>query len=638
MFGLSIGIGSLRIRRVLAAGLLPALLAGLLAAVLAAPEAAAKPSLSFGDSPTSASVTSGSEDQKVVKVNATGPSRQNRIRYSIKGHDAFDILARTGRITYDGSLITDASVQLTVTARDRRGKFELARLVIQVTVRQPANMQPLAVPRQPQPPESVGEIPLTASHATAPTVSTIAVTSTPKEKSDANIANADTYGAGETIEVTVTFDQAVTVTGVPSLNLQVGGSRTSAAYASGSGNAALVFSYTVVDVDRDDNGVSVPGTQPIALPTEASIRNASGEDANLRHSGIADQSGHKVDARLTGGTGPRIKSISIVSSPASGTTYGAGETIEVLVTWDQLVLGLNRPYPTLSLTFGTGGSTSLRTAQMAISRGDQTRFRYIVQSGDADSDGVSIPQDPLTVPSGSFIRNMNNNEDAVLTYAGLAAQSGHQVDGTDDNVRPSAPTHLSVTGGVNADREAWVSLSWKRSRDGTITGYQYQQNDNDWVLIPNSGPGTDGYRVTSGLARGTAYAFKVRAVDTGGDGAASPAVTVTWLKTRPFQPTGLGAVAGNGEVELRWTDPQDSTITRYEYQQREEWWQDGTLKYTYYGDWTVIPNSGAATESHTVSGLENGTTYYFRIRAVNDVGASSYSRDERATPTVTPSP
>ena len=68
------------------------------------------------------------------------------------------------------------------------------------------------------------------------------VTSTPK-------AAIDTYGWDETIEVTVTFDQAVRVTGTPRIQLRIGGGNQEhfrwADYVGGSGSAALRFTYVV---------------------------------------------------------------------------------------------------------------------------------------------------------------------------------------------------------------------------------------------------------------------------------------------------------------------------------------------------------------------------------------------------------
>ena len=76
----------------------------------------------------------------------------------------------------------------------------------------------------------------------APTITNLAFTSTPADGGDA-------YYVGETIEVTVTFSEAVTVTGVPTLTLDLDKSGTDAEplaeYKAGSGTAELTFEYVV---------------------------------------------------------------------------------------------------------------------------------------------------------------------------------------------------------------------------------------------------------------------------------------------------------------------------------------------------------------------------------------------------------
>ena len=71
--------------------------------------------------------------------------------------------------------------------------------------------------------------------ATAPTVSTVAVTSDP--------GTDRTYAVDDEIQVTVTFSETVEVTGTPQLRLELGGGRRTADYEGGSGTAALVFAY-----------------------------------------------------------------------------------------------------------------------------------------------------------------------------------------------------------------------------------------------------------------------------------------------------------------------------------------------------------------------------------------------------------
>ncbi|MCY4450098.1 MAG: fibronectin type III domain-containing protein [Chloroflexi bacterium] len=87
----------------------------------------------------------------------------------------------------------------------------------------------------------------------------------------------------------------------------------------------------------------------------------------------------------------------------------------------------------------------------------------------------------------------------------------------------------------------------------------------------------------------------------------------------PAAPTGLTITAGEGSITLRWNNPGDSSITRYEYS------LDGST-------WIRIPNSGPGTTSHTVTGLTPGRAYTAQLRAVNANGAGGHADSPPATP------
>ena len=70
------------------------------------------------------------------------------------------------------------------------------------------------------------------------------------------------------------------------------------------------------------------------------------------------------------------------------------------------------------------------------------------------------------------------------------------------------------------------------------------------------------------------------------------------------------AEAGNAQVTLRWDNPRDSSITKYQYRQRL------TSESAWNPDWTDIPGSRASTTSYTVRNLANRAAYTFEIRAV----------------------
>ena len=117
--------------------------------------------------------------------------------------------------------------------------------------------------------------------------------------------NSDTYGAGDAITFAVVFNQAVTVHGTPRLRFSItGGSGDEyATYVSGSNTNTLVFSYTVLAVDMDADGIYLY-TDPLDYPdlSADSIVGANRNNLPAVNTGIGKAgalSGHKVDGSLT---------------------------------------------------------------------------------------------------------------------------------------------------------------------------------------------------------------------------------------------------------------------------------------------------------------------------------------------------
>jgi hypothetical protein len=84
------------------------------------------------------------------------------------------------------------------------------------------------------------------------------------------------YAAGTAVPITVAFSKAVTVTGLPQLALNDGGA---AGYTSGSGTAALTFTYSVA-VGRSTTDLDYASTAALAL-NGGSIHDATGNAAAL---------------------------------------------------------------------------------------------------------------------------------------------------------------------------------------------------------------------------------------------------------------------------------------------------------------------------------------------------------------------
>ena len=138
-------------------------------------------------------------------------------------------------------------------------------------------------------------------------------------------ATGDTYGLGETIEITVTFDNAVTVDtsgGTPRIQFRLGPPRDDrwAAYSSGSGGTALVFIYTVQSGDMDNDGIWLEGN--FLQLQSGTIRAAADNttDATLTYAEPGLQSVHKVNGAVTA---------VVPGAPTGLAATGAGRSIEL---------------------------------------------------------------------------------------------------------------------------------------------------------------------------------------------------------------------------------------------------------------------------------------------------------------------
>ncbi len=187
--------------------------------------------------------------------------------------------------------------------------------------------------------------------------------------------------------------------------------------------------------------------------------------------------------------------------------------------------------------------------------------------------------------------------------------------------KPGKPTKPAAETNVGSGK---LTLTASVTGAGTLTKWQYKQKegtneyDADWTDI--SSTSTSLSHTFSGLTNGTDYQYKVRAVNSGGDGAESDASDAAQPKapTKPAKPANVTATALNRKAAFEWDDPSDSSITRYEYNVNHN--ATGTGNFTGWSGWTTISGSDETTTSHTFTGLTNGKEYRYQLRAVNAHG------------------
>ncbi|WP_419919830.1 fibronectin type III domain-containing protein [Candidatus Poriferisocius sp.] len=185
---------------------------------------------------------------------------------------------------------------------------------------------------------------------------------------------------------------------------------------------------------------------------------------------------------------------------------------------------------------------------------------------------------------------------------------------------------------------------------GTVWEYSYRPAGGEWSpwAVSNVGPrfadrdagsadvAGDGITV-SGLRNGVAYEFRVRARNRHGTGwLVGPALysngagllnkaadaipdRVVIPGVAPPAPAGLTASGGDGEVSLSWTSVGSGgpPIIRWEYIKDSKAAGANTSWSGWDDEWTAVPGSGPSTTQGVVKGLTNGTSYRFRLRAVN---------------------
>ena len=197
---------------------------------------------------------------------------------------------------------------------------------------------------------------------------------------------------------------------------------------------------------------------------------------------------------------------------------------------------------------------------------------------------------------------------------------------------PAAPVGFSSVGGYLS-----ATFSWDDPQDDSITKYQYRLDLAEtgatvgvWTDIPSSGAGTTTYTIT-GMPRSARYEGYLRAANEHGTGASADH---RWVEAdvfalppydvaagAPAAPTGFSSAAqglsedlSSVSATLSWDDPQDDSITKYQYR---------LVDFSSEGEWIDIPNSDADTTTYTITTSVSDPSFVTAagyLRAVNEHG------------------
>lgn len=286
----------------------------------------------------------------------------------------------------------------------------------------------------------------------------------------------------------------------------------------------------------------------------------------------------------------------------------------------------------------TPGDTSVELAWSApTSDGGSPISAYKVYEGTTAGGESSTPVDCAAITATSCV--VSDLTSAQQYYFVVKAVNAYGDSPASNEVSAipvpgvaGAPTDLIATSGTTS-----ISLSWTApvSNGGSkITGYYVYEGtspggeSSDSVICTPTNPPAETPCVVTALATDTTYYFVVKALNAYGYSAASNEASAT-LAAKPDAPTMLTATPENTSVALSWTAPASdggSPITGYDV-------YEGS---TSGGESSKPVNAElVTTTSYDVTGLTNGTPYFFTVTAVNEVGSSVASNEASATPVIT---
>ncbi len=275
---------------------------------------------------------------------------------------------------------------------------------------------------------------------TAPTVSSVAFTSTPASGQN------NTYKKDDVIDVTAAFSEAVTVSGTPELDLTIGATVRKAGYQSGMTTTKLLFQYTVADTDEDTNGATI-NENGLKLNGGTIVRSNSTINAYLAHAARANQSSHKVD-----GKAPDLSEAEVNGN-------------RLTLTYEEVLDSGSRP---ATGDFAvTVNDTARNVSTVAVS---SSNVSLNLASAVSFSQAISLAYTPGTNPIRDKARNpaiglsnlavTNRTQDLMLNFCSITAQVRDAI---------VAASGVSACGDVTLDHLSAISrLSLDRENISTL--------------------------------------------------------------------------------------------------------------------------------------------------------------------------
>ena len=280
--------------------------------------------------------------------------------------------------------------------------------------------------------------------------------------------------------------------------------------------------------------------------------------------------------------------------------------------------------PTISGTAQVGETLTADTKGIADENGtENATFSYQWLANDADiADATGSTYTLTDSEEGKPIRVQVSFTDDAGNEESLTSAATDAVAAAEPSEPPAKPRGLSATAS-----NGQVVLSWDDPGDDSITGYvilrRVRVNDQGGefsVLVADTGTAATTYTDNT-VAASTTYTYRIKAINEHGTSERSRWYHIdTPAPPVPDQPKGLSATASHESITLTWDDPGDDTITGYVILRRNR----DTDAEGHFDE--LVADTGTAATTYTDNTVAAETRYTYRIKAINEHGASERSR------------
>lgn len=446
---------------------------------------------------------------------------------------------------------------------------------------------------------------------------TVTVIRKPAAISSVTPLGSGIYKVGDTLAFKVKFDTNINVTGEPYLPISLGNTTRMAEYSNGSGTTDLTFTYTIQAGDNTNNGISTGNMLQLnggsiidaglSVPCDLTINNAvpfniivdtTPPTFNSSTGAALDINNKKLILSFSENIANACVDLNTLKSnitfSSDGTSFSvlsANDTVAIengklVITFDKQLVGTNN--------------------KIKISANSLKDTAGNVKTDETETSNISeVPPIPTGITLNLKFTGQNNQSSTVtvqnFNFTSSTAPNGlkqYEFDLSQNQVS-EIRTAAAVANSVEVRAGSGNIIGTVGFSNNGISQMDLLTNIN--ILLPVTINGNGNFPYQNYMANvnmttlGTSKHFKV----------SFPQITA------PSAPTNVTAVAGNGLAVVSFTPPTNNgggPIIGYQ---------------VIFNGWTVI--GGGPASPIIVTGLTNGMTYNFKVRAINAMGVSAES-------------